>query len=447
MGHIADFLSSAGYILIAIFGIGLIIIIHELGHFLVAKKFGVRVDVFSFGFGPRLLGFKRGPTDYRISALPFGGYVRMAGDNPSEERAGGPDEFLSKPRWQRVLIAFAGPGMNCLLAVVLYAFIFGGATRQYVYSDKPIAVAGVRKDSAAEKAGIRPGDIIASLNGTENPTWERAIWETQLSAPGVQIPVTIDRQGQLITASVESTFDAFDMFGYPAERIVVDAVSPGSPAFKGGLRPGDQIVAVDSEPIESFVQFTQAVEHHEDHPMQIEVLRNGHTESIHVRPVKKDLGDGLGPRWSIGFSRVQNPDPHTEYRGIVDSVELSLWYNARLSRQFVVIIGQLFTGKASPKDIAGPLGMVTISGQAARHGSSSFSRLMALISLNLAVLNLLPIPILDGGHILMLGIEGLLRHDLSLKIKERFLYVGFVFILLIVAFVMYNDVLRLFTHT
>jgi regulator of sigma E protease len=446
VGHILSSLSSTGYILAAIFALGLIVVIHELGHFLVARYFGVRVDVFSFGFGPRLLGFKRGPTDYRISALPFGGYVRMAGDNPSEERAGAPDEFLSKPRWQRMLIALAGPAMNCILAIIMFAVIFGGSTQQPVYSDKPIVVAGVSKASPADKAGIQPGDTLVSINGAENPTWERAGWETELSAPNVQIPVTIERQGQLITTSVRATFNAGEMFGYPAERTVVDSLTADMPAARAGLRPADQIVSVDGERIESFVQFTQAVERHEDRPMQIGILRNGHPELISVRPVKHDFGDGHGLRWSIGILPIQKADQHTVEKGALDSIKFSLWYSARFSQQFMVIVGQLFVGKASPKEFLGPLGIVTISGRAARHGLGNLSRLMALISLNLAVLNLLPIPILDGGHILMLGIEGLLRHDLSLKTKERFIQVGFVFILLIFAVVMYNDVLRFFVH-
>jgi regulator of sigma E protease len=431
----------------AIFALGLIVVIHEFGHFIVARYFGVRVDVFSFGFGPRLLGIKRGPTDYRISALPFGGYVRMAGDNPSEERAGAPDEFLSKPRWQRALIAVAGPFMNCILAVVIYAVMFSGYSLQPIYSDQPMAVAYVHKDSPADKAGIRPGDTLVTLNGAENPTWDRARWEAELSAPNVQIPVTIERQGQLITTSVLATFDQHEMFGYPQDRIVVDLLSPGMPALKAGLRPGDQIVSANGEPIACFAQLTQIIELNEDRPMQFGVLRNGHNDFIQVRPIKKDLGDGFGPRWSIGFSRAMNVVTHTVDRGAVDSIKLSAWYSARMSQQFVVIVGQLFVGKASPKEFLGPLGIVTISGRVARHGIGNLSRLMALISLNLAVLNLLPIPILDGGHILMLTVEGLLRHDLSLKTKERFIQVGFVFILIIFAFVMYNDVLRLFTHS
>jgi regulator of sigma E protease len=447
VAHILSLLSSAGYIFIAIFSLGLIVIIHEAGHFFVARYFGVRVDVFSFGFGPRLLGIKRGPTDYRISALPFGGYVRMAGDNPSEERTGAPDEFLSKPRWQRMLVAVAGPAMNCILAIVLFAVILGGTSQLPIYSDKPVTVVAVAKDSTAEKAGIQPGDTLVSIHGTENPTWERAGWDAKLTAPNIEIPVTIERQGQLVSIMVPSTMNEGDMFGYPAQKTVVDTVTADMPGQKAGLHPGDEIVSVDGVRIDAFIQLTQAVEAHGDRPLDLGIIRSGHPEIIHVRAVKKDNGDGRGARWSIGFSRTLTTDMHTVRKGVVESAEFSLWFSGRLCQQFMQTIGQLFVGKASPKQFLGPLGIVSYSGQAARQGSKNLSFWMALISLNLAVLNLLPIPILDGGHILMLAVEGLLRHDLSLKTKERFIQVGFVFILLIFAFVMYNDVLRMFTHS
>jgi regulator of sigma E protease len=446
VGHIVDFITNAAYILIAIFALGLVVVLHELGHFIVARYFGVRVDVFSFGFGPRIFGLKRGPTDYRISALPFGGYVRMAGDNPSEERAGAPDEFLSKPRWQRALIAVAGPAMNCILGVVLFAAIFGGNTQEPAHFPKPVIVAGVLKNSLAEKAGIQAGDELVSINGVENPTWERAHWETVLSAQNVQIPITIDRQGQLISTSVRSAQDDIAMYGYSSETVTVDRLIPGDPAQKAGLKPGDVIVSLDGQPIVNFQQLVQLVDLHQDRPIQLGISRNGHPELLQVRTTRKDAGDGSGTRGTIGFYSVP-PRTVTVDRGIIGSVEFSTWFSTRLCAQFVQTVGQLFVGKASPKEFLGPLGIVTYSGKAARRGSRDLFFLTALISLNLAVLNLLPIPILDGGHIFMLGIEGAIRQDLSLKTKERFIQVGFVFILIIFAFVMYNDVLRLFTHS
>ena len=213
-----------GIVAVAI-GLGVMVLVHEWGHFVLARLFGVRVEVFSIGFGPRLFGVRRGPTDYRISALPLGGYVRMAGDNPAEERRGDPDEFLSKPRWQRCLIALAGPTTNFLMAVVLTAALFMHGGEQPSYADKPVAIAGVVKDSPADKAGIQAGDRIVGFDGVNNPTWDRVALELALSAPGHSLPVKIERNGQLLTTSVQSEPQPFNALGYPAEPVVVGAVS------------------------------------------------------------------------------------------------------------------------------------------------------------------------------------------------------------------------------
>jgi regulator of sigma E protease len=429
----------------ALIALGFMVLIHEFGHFLVARYFDVRVDVFSIGFGTRLFGWKRGPTDYRVSILPLGGYVRMAGDNISEERTGAPDEFLSKPRWQRALIALAGPTMNVIAAIIIFAIHFGGVSPQAIYADKPMEVVGVFKGSPAERAGIQAGDRITSINSAENPTWERAHWETGFAIPGAQLPVTIDRGGQTVSTAVAADQDEYDMFGYPAEQITVETVTPNSPSERAGLKPGDEIVAYDEVPVESWYQFTQLIKQRHDHPIQLTISRNGHPMKFQVRPENKDPGDGGGTRWTIGFTRhiysVQKD------MGVIDSIGFSLWFNARLAKQMVSVVGQLFVGKVSLKEMQGPVGIVTMSGKAARAGFGSLMAMMAFISLNLAVVNLLPFPILDGGHITMLAVEGVLRHDLSIKAKERFIQVGFVFILVVFAFVMYNDVLRLFQHS
>jgi regulator of sigma E protease len=405
------------------------------------------VDVFSVGFGTRLFGLKRGNTDYRVSILPLGGYVRMAGDNASEERTGAPDEFLSKPRWNRVVILLAGPAMNMLTAIVIFAFYFGGVSQQYTYLDKPAVVASVPNGSAAERAGILPGDRIVDINGAQNPTWERAQYEAGFTIPGNAVSITIDRGGQLIPATVISSMDASDMFGYPAEPAVpltVETVTPGMPAERAGLKPGDTIVSFNGTPIENWYQFTQLVKQREDHPSQIVVSRGGHPIQLLLHPRKMDPGDGL-VRWSMGFTRHVNTEQMD--RGILDSIGFSVWFNARLSKQMIDSVGELFVGRASLKEFQGPIGIVATSGRAAHEGFRSLVFFMALISLNLGVLNLLPIPILDGGHIAMLAVESTLRHDLSLRAKERFLQAGFVFILVVFAIVMYNDVLRLFQHS
>jgi len=416
-------------------------LVHEWGHFVLARLFGVRVEVFSIGFGPRLFGVRRGPTDYRISALPLGGYVRMAGDNPAEERRGDPDEFLSKPRWQRCLIALAGPTTNFLMAVVLTAALFVHGGEQPSYADKPVAIAGVVKGSPADKAGIQAGDRIVGFDGVNNPTWDRVALELALSAPGHSLPVKIDRNGQLLTTSVQSEPQPFNALGYPAEPVVVGAVAPNLPALHAGLKEGDVIVAANGQHLDAPSQFSELVQRNAGNPMTLDLLRNGQPLSLQLTPMWGDPGDGM-PRWEIGitFRFVTSPKRYSPPEALWKATQ----FHIVLADKLIYLVGQLFTGKVSLKQVQGPLGIVQESSRAAKRGFGDLISLMALVSLNLGILNLLPIPILDGGHILMLGIEGLLRHDLSLKIKERFVTVGMVFLLLIFLIVMYNDVLRLF---
>ena len=431
-----------GIIAVAI-GLGVMVLVHEWGHFVIARLFGVRVEVFSIGFGPRLFGFKRGPTDYRLSALPLGGYVRMAGDNPAEERKGDPDEFLSKPRWQRVLIALAGPTTNFLMAVVLTAALFMHGGEQPSYADKPVVVAGVVKDSPAQKAGIQPGDHIVSFGGVKDPTWDRLALELALSAPGHSEPVTIERNGQLTTTSVESEPQPFTVIGYPAEPVIVGSVAHGLPAEKAGLKEGDVIVAASGQKLMAPSQFSEIVQQSAGNPMTLEILRDAQPQTLQLRPIWGDPGDGM-PRWQIGitFRFVTSPRRYSGPQALVKATQ----FHIVLANKLIYLVGELFTGRVSLKQVQGPLGIVQESSRAAKRGFGDLISLMALVSLNLAILNLLPIPILDGGHILMLSIEGLLRRDLSLKIKERFVTVGMVFLLLVFLIVMYNDVLRLFPN-
>ncbi len=429
-----------GVIAVAI-GLGVMVLVHEWGHFLVARLFGVRVEVFSIGFGPRIWGVRRGPTDYRLSILPLGGYVRMAGDNPAEERKGDPDEFLSKPRWQRVLIALAGPTTNFLMAVILTAALFVRGGQQPSYADKPVVIAGVMKDSAAQKAGIQAGDRIVSFAGVKNPTWDRVALELALSAPGRSEPVVVERQGQQVPLSVASEPQPFTAIGYPAEPAVIGVVSPGLPAEKAGLAPGDTILTVDGEPLASPYQLSDMIQRSQGRPMSLEVSRGGSIQKIVLMPTWGDPGDGTA-RWEIGITYrfTTSSKRYSPPIAMVKAAE----FHVILATKLVYLVGQLFTGRVSLKQVQGPLGIVQASSQAAKRGFGDLISLMALVSLNLGILNLLPIPILDGGHILMLGIEGLLRHDISLKIKERVVTVGMVFLLLVFLIVMYNDVLRLF---
>lgn len=421
-------------------GLGVMVLVHEWGHFVVARLFGVRVEVFSIGFGPRIAGVHRGPTDYRLSALPLGGYVRMAGDNPAEERKGDPDEFLSKPRWQRVLIALAGPTTNFLMAVILTAALFVHGSGQPTYVDDPVVVAGVLKDSPAKQAGLQAGDRIISFGGSKNPTWNRVALEMAFTAPGHMEPVVVQRDGQPISLTIRNTQQPFEVLGYPTEPAIVGRVTANLPAAKAGLMADDTIVAVDGQQLQSPYQLSEIIQQKAGQPMEIEILRGGQPQKIGIRPTWGDP-DGT-PRWQIGIT-YRFSTTERSY-SIPTSLVKSAQFHLILATKLVYMVRDLFTGRVSVKQLQGPLGIMQESGRAAQRGFGDVISLMALVNLNLAILNLLPIPILDGGHILMLGIEGLMRRDLSLKLKERVVTVGMVFLLLVFLTVMYNDILRLF---
>jgi regulator of sigma E protease len=423
--------------------LGIMVLVHEWGHFIVAKSFGVRVEIFSIGFGTRLWGIKRGDTDYRVSALPLGGYVKMAGDNPLEERKGEPDEFLSKPRWQRVLIALAGPAMNIILSVILVAGIYIRGSKQPAFLDRQMDLVGVLQDSPAQKAGLQPGDHIVSVNGASNPTWDRAQLELMSTLPGHLISIVAERNGQQLSFSVPAAASVEEVFGYPRDHLIVSAVSPGTPAEHSGLMAGDLITKVNGIELANGAEFPSIVDKSHTEPLDLEVQRGDRT--LHVQLLPQQVGTGSGtPRWQIGVLRTGDlVDRRLSFgSAIVESVGM----NALMARQIAYVVVELFRGNISLKQLEGPLGIARESGRAAKQGPAELFSLMAMIGVNLAVLNLLPIPPLDGGHILMLFIEGTIRRDLSIRVKERFVTVSMVFLLLVFAIVMYNDVLRLIPH-
>src|ERR1700683_55645 len=427
----------------AIFALGFMVFIHELGHFLAARFFGVRVDVFSLGFGPRITGFRRGNTDYRVSILPLGGYVRMAGETPGDERTGAPDEFASKPRWQRVVVLLAGPMMNLLTAVVVLAALFVNYPEPSYYS-KPIEIVGVLPGTAADHAGLQAGDRIVAVNGSQNPTWQRAHWEAALALPGSTIPITVERDGNTFNTAVRSGADEFSSFGFAAGPAIVLSVSPEQPADRAGLQVGDRVVSVDGQSVQSFFQFSQVIQEHEDRVADVLIERNGHQMHLTMHPNKVNTPDGV--RWMVGASIGHGST--TRSYGVLEASELSLWLNVRFGEEILGVIGELFTSRWSQvlKNVEGPVGMVAESGRAAREGLRSLLLLTTIISVNLGLLNLLPVPILDGGHILMLAVETTLRRDLSMKTKEAFMQVGMVLILILFVIVLYHDIVRLLPH-
>jgi regulator of sigma E protease len=425
--------------------LGIMIFVHEWGHFVAAKLAGVRVEVFSFGFGTRLFGVKRGDTDYRLSALPFGGYVRMAGDNPLEERTGAPDEFLSKPRWVRVLIAVAGPAMNVLLAFVIFWGIFwmvGVPEPQYLR--QPAEVAAMPKTAAP--GGIQAGDRILAVNGEKTATWDKVGERLATVKQGSNVSITVMRNGteQTLTMPfVTPKDDASNIVGYPAMAPVADEIAIGLPAEKAGMKPGDLVTAIDGKPIVTWRQMVDAVHSSQGASLNFTVKRDGQDVTLEMTPTQ-----GMGPDgesvWQVGVSPRTNDD--YQRQGFSASVKDAGIATVGTMHEITNVIGGLFTGKVSIRQLQGVVGIARESGRAAKSGPMRLIELMAAISLNLGLLNLLPIPILDGGHVLLLAIEGAMRRDLSIAVKERFVQVGLVFLLGIFGFVMYSDILKLIQH-
>jgi regulator of sigma E protease len=424
--------------------LGVLVLIHEFGHYAVAKLFGVRVEVFSIGFGKRLLGFRRGDTDYRISAIPLGGYVKMSGENPMEQRTGDAAEFMSHPRWQRFLIAVAGPFMNILLAVGLLTVVYMVRYEKPMYLDEPAVVGWVLDGSVAEKAGIESGDRIVRIDGTQNPTWEDVETDVLLS-PGQPLSLAVQRGDQILDKSITPEKQGPNEVGAepgwtPISPAKVDGVDPNMPAAKAGIEVGDEIVAVNGTPTHNMSAILHYLQKNQAQPVTVTVVRKGQQLDLHMTPVETSV-DGQ-KLYRIGIMRKE--PVRAMKLPFAAAVSKSIEQNKKYSVLIVDLVGKLIQRKVSMKQIDGPIGIGAAAGQAAQaQGWSPILELTAMISLNLGIFNLFPIPIMDGGVILLLLIEGLMRRDISLHIKERIYQAAFVFLLLFAVMVIYNDLGKL----
>jgi regulator of sigma E protease len=467
--------------------LGVMILIHEWGHFIAARMFGVRVDVFSIGFGPRLFGWKSGHTDYRISIIPLGGYVRMAGQDPTEidspsrwsankaaaeaedpgkvmdtvqtatetalrlpptdlgERAtGDPDELMSKPRWQRAVISAAGPAVNLVFPILLLTVYYVAIGVPYpIFEDKPVIVTALPANSAAAHAGMATGDRIAAINGQQTPNWTEAGKALASVEPNTKVSVEIESAGQKKTLEipVAAQKDTEQILGYPPMKPVLEDVAPGMPAARGGLKEGDVITSVDGQAIQWWGQFTERVRGSDGKALSLDIERKGQPMHLVVTPQS-----GATERGETVYQIGVQVHEETAYRRVAfgESIKFAASNTYDTIDSTIGVVGRLFSGRVSVKQLQSVVGISRAAGQAVHRGAWAVITLMVLISVNLGILNLLPIPILDGGNILLLAIEGGLRRDLSLAFKERFVQVGLVFLLVLFAIVMYNDVARLF---
>lgn len=438
------------YPLAFIFILGSAVVLHEFGHFIVAKLFKIRVETFSVGFGPRLFGFRRGHTDYRVSAIPLGGYVKLGGDesNAPLEGAGSssiPAEemFNLRPRWQRILVALAGPVMNILTAL---AIPFAAAMMYGVPATPAPVVYYIQPGGAAEKAGFQQGDRIVSFNGHKNPSWDVISGDALLS-PGLSLPVVVSRNGEQVPLTITPTrriengepagFLDFlpDYGGLP---VVVADVGEGSPAAEAGLKEGDRFISIGGQDVRSSAQVTEYVRSHDAQPISIVVNRNGATTQITT--------DERRVNGRLGFSVVELFPLHKAT--VLSASKYAYDTNIQILRLTGKALGQVFTGERSFRNtVSGPIGIYQAAKKSVeRLGWDGVFGMLGFLSLNLGIFNLLPIPVLDGGAIFLLLIEGLLALlglSISTVVRDRIQQVGFVMVLLLMVFVISNDVIKM----
>ena len=416
---------------------GVLVFIHEFGHFFVAKLVGVRVEAFSFGYGKRLIGIKKGGTDYRISLIPMGGYVKLLGEGMfDKDRELSPDDFMAKTRWERFLILVMGSVMNIVMAIVLVAIINMAGVTVPEYQDQTPVIGWIDPGSPAEKAGLMVDDQILKINGQTVKTWhdvELAVG----SRPDRLITVEIKRGDQLLQVPLKTDKVTKYEMGYAGFRAKILTqimmVNPGSPAEKAGLKPGDVILAVNGEPI-FFYNFVQKIEESAGKPLVLTVERQGQIMSITVIPRKE------GNVGKIGI--LQGAKSITRKYLFFPAFAQSLRENAKNTFLVINFLKDLFTGQASARQLGGPLEIASFSYAAMKMGFLAMLSWIAIISLQLGILNLLPIPVFDGGQIFVLLIEGIIRKDLSPKMREIWMQIGFVIFVFIIVFVILNDIAK-----
>lgn len=422
--------NTLGFIIV----LGFLIFAHESGHFMVAKFFRVRVLVFSFGFGKRLFGFHRGDTDYRISLIPLGGYIRMAGDIPEDNHPSNPDEFLSKPKWQRLLILLAGPFMNVVIAVVFLAVISMIGTETLVI--QPV-IGSLVPGKPAARSGLQVGDRIVTINGDHIEDFEDLRLAISMHA-GTPIRIDFLRNGQMHTVVLtpERESGEYGVIGRagltPRMEPIVGRILPGTIAERRGVHSGDRIVAVNGKPIADFTDFATIVDNAKGAPVALDLLRGAQRLSVVLPATKYDLHDPY---------RGIYPPTRIQKLSFGPAIVQSIHENEKMLKYAFITLGRLVRAEGSVKELSGPLSIAKISGEMLRRSWIDLIGLMALISLQLGIMNLLPVPVLDGGHIMILLIEGAARRELSVRVKERIQQLGFAALAALMMVVLYNDVI------
>ena len=419
---------------------GILVFIHEFGHFFTAKLVGIRVETFSFGYGKRLFGIRRKETDYRISLIPMGGYVKFLGEGEIFAEGGKmslpSDHFLAKTRWERFLVMVMGSAMNILLAVLIFTAINMVGVTVPAYQDETPVIGYIEPGSPAEKAGFRLEDEILSINNEKVATWsdvELAVG----SKPDRLITVDIRRGGEAQEIQLRTekrTRYALGYAGFTGKFLTqIRMVKPGSPAEKAGLRQGDIILSVDGRPIYLY-QFVEFLEKNPNRELEFVVNRKGQTLNLRVTPRLEGKVGKIG-----AYTEAQSVEK--KYGPIIAFVQ-SVKDNVKNTFLIVRFVKDLILRRASTQQLGGPLEIASFSYAAWKMGFLALLSWIGLISLQLGVINLFPIPVFDGGQIFVLGLEALFRRDFSPKVRQIWMQVGFVIFIFLIVFIILNDIVK-----
>ena len=419
-----------GYILAFAIVVSVIVFVHELGHFLAAKRSGVRVLTFSIGMGPKIIGVKQGDTEYIWSSIPFGGYVRMAGDNPEEDLEGKDWEFLSKPKRVRAFIVAAGPAMNLVLALLIFTGMNLGIgivvtpTREVGY---------VIEETPAWEAGFSAGDEVIGVDGNPVGNWDEFEAMIQERVGGMTT-VDVERGGAVLSLALDlESVDVYYNTGLFAYRTTeLGDVKWRGPAHAAGLRGGDVVTAIDGQPVEDWFQLREIILASPAQELVIDFERDGEARSATVVSGDREGSGVIDVSYAVDYERV----------GLVKSIELALVTTRAAAEQIVLFFHRLLTLRASRDMIGGPVRIGEIAGESMRWGFDYMLALIATISAQLALINLLPIPVLDGGHLLLLGVEAVIRRPITTRQRIIAHQIGFVFLIGAILAITFIDVSR-----
>ena len=425
------FSETIWYLISFITAIGILVFVHELGHFLVAKKAGIRVERFSLGFPPKAIGFQWGETEYCLSWIPFGGYVKVAGmaDVGTEETSGEPWEFPSKPIWVRMAVIAAGPIMNFLFALVAFMalfFFFGIDTM-----DTTVVVP--EEDSVIARAGILRGDRIVRIGDREvNNSYDLAQAMNAIAHEGAFVDV--ERDGRNRTIELPPLISSTDTYGLHIEVMPkVGDVRLGMPAANIGLKTGDRIVSVAGAPVENWQEMSTEIRKYPEQEIELKWTRSDVLMGANITPIARQEGDLIIGQIGIGPHLVSLNVPFGESAVLATE---KLFTDSFMLLDFLT---ELFRGNRSTDELGGPLRIAQVSGEMAERGTKDFVHFLAILSVNLGILNLLPIPVLDGGHLFFLSLEGIMRRPLSARKREIVQQIGFVLLMIIIVLVTFND--------